>query len=129
MFKLVALFLYVTAVVGKVTEKPDVLDAVEDTEIHLVPTLQATSIVQEPTLARVGDLIHSVPTAVSHQSSTIVHDRANVVTPIVAPAVKTHITPLINSYVSPLARSYPSVYPFSYYYDFYPYSYKSIYLA
>ncbi|XP_039953449.1 uncharacterized protein LOC120770230 [Bactrocera tryoni] len=127
MFKLVALLLFVNAVVGKVTEKPDVLDAIEDTEIHLVPTLQATSIIQEPTLAKVGDLIHSVPTAVSHQSSTIVHDRANVATPIVAPAIKTHITPVINSYVSPLARSYPSFYPYSYYYDFYPYAYKSIY--
>ncbi|XP_011209611.2 uncharacterized protein LOC105230519 [Bactrocera dorsalis] len=127
MFKLVALFLFVNAVVGKVTEKPNVSDAVEDTEFHLIPTLQATSIIQEPTLAKVGDLIHSVPTAVSHQSSTIVHDRANVVSPIVAPAIKTHITPVINSYVSALARSYPSFYPYSYYYDFHPYTYKTIY--
>ncbi|XP_011196418.2 uncharacterized protein LOC105221281 [Zeugodacus cucurbitae] len=127
MFKVVALFFLVTAVVGKVTEKPDDLNAAEATEIHLVPTLHATSIIQEPTLAKLGELIHSVPTAVSHQSSTIVHDRANVVTPIVAPAVKTHITPVINSYASPLARSYPNIYPYSYFYNFYPYTYKGIY--
>lgn len=117
-----ALFLFVTAVTGKVTEKP-----VDATEIHLVPTLHTTSIIQEPTLAKVGDLIHSVPTAVSHQSSTVVHNHANVISPIVAPVVRTHIPPVINSYVSPLARSYHSTYPYSYYYDFYPYTYKEIY--
>ncbi|XP_053966355.1 uncharacterized protein LOC128868368 [Anastrepha ludens] len=127
MFKLVALFLLVTAVVGKVSEKPGILDAVAGTEIHLTPTLHATSIIHEPTLAKVGDLVQSVPTAVSHQSSTIVHDRANVVTPIVTPAVKTHVTPVISSYVSPLVHSYPGIYPYTYYYDSYPYAYKSIY--
>ncbi|XP_036330734.1 uncharacterized protein LOC118742628 [Rhagoletis pomonella] len=128
MFKLVALFFLVTAVVGKVTVKRESPDNLESTEIHLSPTLYSTSIIHEPTLAKVGDLVHSVPTAVSHQSSTIVHNRANVVTPIVAPAVKTHVTPVISSYLSPVVRSYPDIYPYNYYYNFYPYNtYKSIY--
>ncbi|XP_067634133.1 uncharacterized protein [Eurosta solidaginis] len=134
MFKLVAFLLLVTAVVGKSIEKSDLVDTsdnaqtVESTQINLAPTLHATTITHEPTLTKVGDLVRSVPTAVSHQSSTIIHDRANVVTPIVAPAIKTHITPVISAYVpSPVVRSYPGIYPYSYYYDFNPYVHKSFY--
>ncbi|CAD7013985.1 retinin [Ceratitis capitata] len=127
MFKLVALLMLVNAVVGKAVENPEIIEAADTAEIHLAPALHATSIIHEPTLAKVGDLVHSVPTAVSHQSSTIVHNRANIVTPIVTPALKTHITPLVSSYVSPLVRSYPSAYPYGYYYGFHPYGYKSVY--
>lgn len=51
--------------------------------------LRTVLTVQEPTLARVGNLVEHVPTAVSHQSQTVVHDHRRLVTPIVAPAVRT----------------------------------------
>lgn len=51
--------------------------------------LRTVLTVQEPTLARVGSVVEHVPTAVSHQSQTVVHDHRRLVTPIVAPAVRT----------------------------------------
>lgn len=51
--------------------------------------LRTVLTIQEPTLARVGNLVEHVPTAVSHQSQTVVHDHRRLVTPIVAPAVRT----------------------------------------
>ena len=81
--------------------------------------LKTATIVHEPTLAKIGDVVHSVPTAISHQSSTIVHDRANVVTPIVAPAVKTRLAPVVTDYNLPLLRSYPYQYSYPYYTYYY----------
>ncbi|EDV95756.1 retinin [Drosophila grimshawi] len=51
--------------------------------------LRSVLTIQEPTLARLGELVEHVPSAISHQSQTVVHDHRRVVTPIVAPAVRT----------------------------------------
>ncbi|BFF99716.1 retinin [Drosophila madeirensis] len=53
------------------------------------PGLRTVLTIQEPAVAKVGELVQHVPTAVSHQSQTIVHDHRRLVTPIVAPAVRT----------------------------------------
>ncbi|XP_001973227.2 cuticle protein [Drosophila erecta] len=54
----------------------------------------ATTIVQEPVLAKVGAVVKSVPTAVSHQSQSVVHSHAHVVEDVVAPVVKS--TPVVS---------------------------------
>ncbi|XP_064541784.1 retinin-like [Drosophila montana] len=51
--------------------------------------LRSVLTIQEPTLAKVGELVEHVPTAVSHQSQTVVHEHQRLVTPIVSPAVRT----------------------------------------
>ncbi|KAH8339245.1 hypothetical protein KR074_008229 [Drosophila pseudoananassae] len=48
-----------------------------------------TSLQQEASLANVGHLVDHVPTAVSHQSATIVHRSVPRITPLLAPAVRT----------------------------------------
>ncbi|XP_073838065.1 uncharacterized protein [Musca autumnalis] len=55
------------------------------------------TVVQEPVLAKVGSVVHTAPSAVSHQSFTRVHNKA-VVTPVVAPVVKTtvHAAPAVS---------------------------------
>ncbi|EDW17394.1 uncharacterized protein Dmoj_GI16532 [Drosophila mojavensis] len=51
--------------------------------------LRSVLTIQEPTVAKLGELVEHVPTAVSHQSQTVVHDHRRLVTPIVGPAVRT----------------------------------------
>lgn len=58
---------------------------------HPVVSPIASVAVQEPVLTKVGSVVKSIPTAVSHQSSTIVHSSAQVVEDIVAPAVRTSV--------------------------------------
>jgi len=53
------------------------------------PGLRTVLTIQEPALAKVGNIVEHVPTAISHQSQTVVHDHRRLVTPIVAPAVRT----------------------------------------
>ncbi|XP_061400162.1 calphotin-like [Musca vetustissima] len=48
------------------------------------------TVVQEPVVAKVGTVVHSVPSATSHQSFTRVHNKA-VVAPVVSPVVKTTV--------------------------------------
>lgn len=48
----------------------------------------ASVAVQEHGLAHVGSLVKSVPSAVSHQSQSVVHSSAHVVEDVLAPAVK-----------------------------------------
>ncbi|EDW73618.1 uncharacterized protein Dwil_GK17642 [Drosophila willistoni] len=57
-----------------------------------------TTIVQEPVLAKVGAVVKSIPTAVSHQSQSVVHSSAHVVQDVVAPVVKS--TPVV-TYAAP----------------------------
>ncbi|XP_022229253.2 retinin [Drosophila obscura] len=63
------------------------LAASGQTELHVYHPL--LTLHQEPTLARVGNLLEHIPTAVSHQSSTIVHRTAPRLTPLLAPALRT----------------------------------------
>ncbi|KRF97788.1 uncharacterized protein Dwil_GK28283 [Drosophila willistoni] len=51
--------------------------------------LRTVLTIQEPTVAKVGEVVQHIPTAISHQSQTVVHDHRRLVTPIVAPALRT----------------------------------------
>jgi len=62
-------------------------------ESPLVYSAPATTIVQEPVLAKVGAVVKSVPTSVSHQSQSVVHSSSHVVEDVVAPVVKS--TPVV----------------------------------
>lgn len=65
----------------------------------------ATVTVQESGLAHVGNVVKSVPSAISHHSNAVVHSHAHTVEDVVAPAVKTTsyttktlATPVVESY-------------------------------
>ncbi|XP_017466660.1 PREDICTED: uncharacterized protein LOC108359343 [Rhagoletis zephyria] len=76
-------------------------------DLHILPTasladalpLYKSALVAQPTHVEV---VESVPTAVSHQSSTIVHSKAQRITPLVAPAVRSYTAPAYRSFSSPL---------------------------
>uniref|UniRef100_A0A6P4DWW3 A-kinase anchor protein 14-like n=1 Tax=Drosophila rhopaloa TaxID=1041015 RepID=A0A6P4DWW3_DRORH len=75
--------------------------------------IETHHVVHEPVLAKVGSVVHSAPSAVSHQSITQVHSKA-VVQPVVAPIVKTttysHPAVAIHSVpVAPVVHSVPVV--------------------
>lgn len=61
-----------------------------------------TITIHQPTVTKVGELVQKIPTAVSHQSQTIVHKHARVVTPIVAPAIRTLTSQVVRAYHTPL---------------------------
>lgn len=63
--------------------------------------------IKEPTLTKVGDLVRSVPTAVSHQSSTIVHSKADIVEPIIAQGVRTYQQPIVKTFTAPVIENVP----------------------
>ncbi|XP_037934394.1 retinin-like [Teleopsis dalmanni] len=85
MFKLVVL----SALLAVAAARPGL---VESPVVYSAPAAIA---VHEPALAKVGAVVKSIPTAVSHQSQTIVHSSAHVVEDVVAPVVKT--TPVVHS--------------------------------
>ncbi|XP_037933894.1 cuticle protein 64-like [Teleopsis dalmanni] len=96
MFKLVVL----SALLAVAAAYPGYL---EHAPAHVV-VAPATTIVHEPALAKVGAIVKSIPTAVSHQSQSIVHSSAHVVQPIVAPIVKTTLVqsaPVIKTIAAP----------------------------
>ncbi|XP_036221361.2 uncharacterized protein [Bactrocera oleae] len=56
--------------------------------------------VHEPALAKVGEMVESVPTAVSHQSSTVVHSKAQRITPLMTPAIRSYATPAFRTFAA-----------------------------
>ncbi|XP_055842400.1 uncharacterized protein LOC129909339 [Episyrphus balteatus] len=97
MFKLVVLFAFLAVAAAR----PGLYHEAS-------PVVYSAPIVQEHSLAKVGAIVKSVPTAVSHQSSTVVHNSAHVVQPIVAPVVKTYAAaPVIHS--APLVQTYSAL--------------------
>ncbi|ALC43954.1 CG13042 [Drosophila busckii] len=91
MYKLVVLF----ALLAVAAARPGYLEA------PLLHSYAAPAIIHEPALAKVGHIIKSIPTAVSHQSISQVHSSAHIVQPIVAPVLKTYAAPIIKTYAAP----------------------------
>lgn len=58
--------------------------------------------VHEQTIAKVGDLVQKIPTAVSDQRSTVVHNQADLITPVVAPAIRTNTVQVLKAYSQPV---------------------------
>ncbi|XP_073840579.1 uncharacterized protein [Musca autumnalis] len=76
-----------------------------------------TVTVQESSLAHVGNIVKSVPSAISHHSNSVVHSSAKVVEDVYSPAVKTTsyttktlTTPVVQTYAAaaPVVHSYTS---------------------
>ncbi|XP_036337381.1 pupal cuticle protein G1A-like [Rhagoletis pomonella] len=101
MFKLVVLsaFLAVAAAApGFIASHPVVYSAAP----------AATVAVHEPVLTKVGSVVKSIPTAVSHQSQSVVHSSAHYVQPIVAPVIKTSYVaaaPVVHTYSAPIVKT------------------------
>ncbi|KAM7355718.1 uncharacterized protein ACRADG_001689 [Cochliomyia hominivorax] len=96
MFKLVVL----SALLAVAAARPGLL---ETPVVYSAPA--ATVTVQESSLAHVGNVVKSVPSAISHHSNAVVHSHAHTVEDVVAPAVKTTeyttktlATPVVESY-------------------------------
>ncbi|XP_054734412.1 uncharacterized protein LOC129241885 [Anastrepha obliqua] len=73
--------------------------------------IETHHVVHEPVLAKVGSVVHSAPSAVSHQSITQVHSKS-VVQPVLAHAVKTtiHAAPVVPVvHAAPVVHSVPLV--------------------
>ncbi|KAL7733519.1 hypothetical protein ACLKA6_004988 [Drosophila palustris] len=95
MFKLVVL----SALLAVAVARPGHL--YESPVVYAAP---ATTIVQENVLAKVGAVVKSVPSSVSHQSHSVVHSSAHVVEDVVAPVVKS--TPVVTySAAAPVVHS------------------------
>ncbi|XP_030385047.1 neuropeptide-like 3 [Scaptodrosophila lebanonensis] len=70
----------------------------------LLHTYAAPAIIHEPALAKIGSIVKTIPTAVSHQSISQVHSSAHIVQPIIAPVVKTYAAPVIHA--APILKTY-----------------------
>ncbi|XP_054085768.1 uncharacterized protein LOC114804251 [Zeugodacus cucurbitae] len=78
----------------------------------------APGFIAQPVVAKVGAVIHSVPSATSHQSITQVHNNAHIVTPVVkavAPVVPVvhaaPIVPVVKTYSAPVVPVVKTVAP------------------
>ncbi|KAL7733517.1 hypothetical protein ACLKA6_004986 [Drosophila palustris] len=96
MYKLVVL----SALLAVVAARPGYLEAGP-----IYHTYAAPAIIHEPALAKVGHIVKSIPTSVSHQSISQVHSSAHIVQPIVAPVIKTYAAPLIKTYSAPVLHT------------------------
>ncbi|XP_063701454.1 uncharacterized protein LOC134831606 [Culicoides brevitarsis] len=87
---------YQPSVLKKTVIQEPVLKSYEKTVVK--PEL---TVVEEPTVHHVGNVVKSFPTAVSHQSQTIVHSKADVVEPIYQHGLKKTVieTPRIEKHV------------------------------
>lgn len=74
-----------------------------NTIVSVEPQVQ---VLEQPYVAKIGEHVHRVPTAVSHQSSTVVHSKADIITPVLAHGVSKHVVP-----AAPLVKTYhtPSI--------------------
>ncbi|XP_023178646.1 retinin-like [Drosophila hydei] len=84
--------------------------------------IETHQVLHEPVLAKVGTVVHSAPSAVSHQSITQVHSKP-VIQHVVAPVLKTtihaapavhavHAAPVVHSvHAAPLLHAAPAVVP------------------
>ncbi|KAL5292028.1 hypothetical protein ACFFRR_011048 [Megaselia abdita] len=120
MFKLVVLSVLLAVAAAKPSTFSSVLPIGKTTTTIIEPgqvdipvvknaLIQETGTVEikEPTITKVGDLVRSVPTAVSHQSSTIVHNKADFVEPILAHGVRTYQQPIVKTYSTPVVENIP----------------------
>ncbi|XP_050335887.1 uncharacterized protein LOC126762884 [Bactrocera neohumeralis] len=63
----------------------------------------APGFIAQPVVAKVGAVVHTVPSATSHQSITQVHNNAHIVTPVVkAVAPVVHVAPVVKTYSAPV---------------------------
>lgn len=76
------------------------------------------SVVETPTISHVGSVISSIPTGVSHHSSSVIHSDAKIVEPIYAHGVEKKIisTPIVKKVVEhvPAVVAQPLTYHHSY---------------
>lgn len=97
-------------------------------------------VVDTPVVKKVADVVESIPTAVSHQSSTIVHNKEHIVRPVLAhgyektvvegtPIVKTYHedTPVLKTYTAPIGYTAPLAYsaPLTYAHHYEPHVYAA----
>lgn len=81
-----------------------------DLETPTVYRPPVTSVIlQGPSFTQIGSVIKSVPTAVSHHSSSIVHDSSNIIEDILSPALRT--TAYTTKTISPEISTYPAAIP------------------
>ncbi|XP_011186163.1 uncharacterized protein LOC105214432 [Zeugodacus cucurbitae] len=87
----------------------------------------APGFIAQPVVTKVGAVVHTVPSATSHQSITQVHNNAHIVTPVVkavapvvpvvhaapiVPVVKTYsapVVPVVKTYSTPVVHHVPVV--------------------
>ncbi|XP_037938945.1 pupal cuticle protein C1B-like isoform X1 [Teleopsis dalmanni] len=74
--------------------------------------IETHHVVHQPVLAKVGAVVHSAPSAVSHQSLTQVHGKT-IVQPVLTPVVKTvvhaapvvHTVPVVKTIAAPVVHT------------------------